>query len=262
MTDSPIPAWIYKRDGRMVPFEADKISRALFAASEYLGRPDAFLARELTDGVVHFLACESEGAIPTTAQVAELTAKVVRELGQPALAQAFADFAGRKVKNAEQIKPEAEMTVRFSAAATPSTIVQACLRTYSLAAVFARDLVAAHRDGLLDLTGLETPFELAGCVLGPISAKEPGFSKEPGSCPPLLEAIEETRPIAGGLVAVDGPEYSLAQHADDTTWAAQIRSGAWYRPASCRPACCCQPEQPHAAVVGRRSGRGTALRGA
>src|SRR5919206_5362350 len=90
------PAWVYKRDGRLVPFEADKISRALFAASETLGRPDAFLARELADGVVHFLSLEGEGAVPTTAQVAELTVKVVRELGQPALAQVFADFARRR----------------------------------------------------------------------------------------------------------------------------------------------------------------------
>ena len=41
------PAWVQKRDGRLEPFDADKISRALFAASESLGRPDAFLAREL-----------------------------------------------------------------------------------------------------------------------------------------------------------------------------------------------------------------------
>src|SRR5579859_5737818 len=88
VTPSP-PAWVHKRDGRLVPFEADKISRALFAATENLGRPDAFMARELTDGVVHFLAVEQEGAVPTTAQVAESVVKVVRELGQPALSQAF-----------------------------------------------------------------------------------------------------------------------------------------------------------------------------
>ena len=61
---SKTPTWIAKRDGRLVPFEADKISRALFAATESLGRPDAFLARELTDGIVHFLAAESDGAVP------------------------------------------------------------------------------------------------------------------------------------------------------------------------------------------------------
>src|ERR1700736_2891490 len=100
------PAWVRKGDGRLEPFEADKISRALFAATEGLGRPDAFLARELTDGVVHFLAVESDGKVPRTAQVAELIVKVVRELGQPAVARAFqeghdAKDEGRRVRQAE-----------------------------------------------------------------------------------------------------------------------------------------------------------------
>src|SRR5205823_1043448 len=80
-----------KRDGRLVPFEPDRISQALFAASEALGRPDAFLARELADGVLHFVGREfAAGDTPTTGQIADLVAKVTRELGQPALAQAFA----------------------------------------------------------------------------------------------------------------------------------------------------------------------------
>src|SRR3989442_93704 len=90
------PAWVRKRDGQIVPFEADKISRALFAATEALVRPDAFLARELADGVVHFLTEENSGATPTTEDIAELVAKVVRELGQPALAETFADFGKRR----------------------------------------------------------------------------------------------------------------------------------------------------------------------
>ncbi len=59
------PAWVHKRDGRQEPFDADKISRALFAASESLRRPDAFLARELTDGVVHFLTEEADESAAT-----------------------------------------------------------------------------------------------------------------------------------------------------------------------------------------------------
>src|SRR5262245_5854834 len=89
-------AWVRKRDGRLVPFEADKICQALFAAGESLGQPDAFLARELTDGVLHFLAAEAGGTPPTTSQIAELVVKVVRELGHPALARALED--GQKQK--------------------------------------------------------------------------------------------------------------------------------------------------------------------
>src|SRR5438477_12944923 len=91
MNEPPTPtAWVRKRDGSRVPFDADQISQALFAATETLGRPDAFLARELTDGALHFLAVESDDDTITTAQIAELVGKTVRELGQAALAEAFA----------------------------------------------------------------------------------------------------------------------------------------------------------------------------
>ena len=103
MTDSPLPeppTLVHKRDGQLVPFDADKISRALFAAGEGLGRPDAFLARELADGVVHFLTVEREEATPTTEQISELVIKVVRELGQPALAETFARFAEKRRRTA------------------------------------------------------------------------------------------------------------------------------------------------------------------
>jgi hypothetical protein len=199
-------AWVHKRDGRLVPFEADKISQALFAATESLGRPDAFLARELTDGILHFLAADASGTPPTTAQIAEMVVKVVRELGQPALAQAFADGERHKARArppaaaeeafpplrrwVEEVPPPVELAWR---------IAGACLREHALRAVFARDLVAAQAAGLLTLTGLEEPLELAACVLG-----VPGPDG-------LAAAVEEARTVAGDLVAVDGPEWLLAQ---------------------------------------------------
>jgi hypothetical protein len=201
------PAWVHKRDGSLVPFEADKISRALFAASERLGRPDAFLARELTDGVIHFVAAECDSPTPTTGQIAELVAKVVRELGQPALAQAFAE-GGREVKPDTKRQPpqsgKAELVLPFTPADSPAAVVASCLRGYTLRTVFARDLAAAHTDGLLSLTGLEAPLELAGCVLAP-----------PAAGAGLIEAVEEARQLAGAFLAIDGPEHILAQRAAD-----------------------------------------------
>ncbi|MCI0460612.1 MAG: hypothetical protein L0Z62_26965 [Gemmataceae bacterium] len=211
-------AWIYKRDGRLVPFEADKISRALFAATESLGRPDAFLTRELTDSILHFLATDGGAAAPTTADIAELVIKVVRELGQPALAQAYEDFARRRQRGEEPSKPAslavalagepslaAEVAAWVAEVSPPVDLTwragEAALRDYSLRRVFTRDLVAAQADGLLSLTGLETPLELAGGLLPFAPA---------GQNPGILEAVEAARSWAGGFVAVDGPEYSLA----------------------------------------------------
>src|SRR4051812_28151959 len=96
--DPDPPAWVSKRDGRLVPFDGDRISRALFAAGESIGAPDAFLARELADGVVHFVAMDSGGETPTTARISEVVEQVVRELGHPALARAFARQAVGRVR--------------------------------------------------------------------------------------------------------------------------------------------------------------------
>jgi hypothetical protein len=169
---SGLPLQVTKRDGRVVPFEADKISQALYAATEDLRRPSAFLARELTDGVLHFLKAELGPEQPTTGQIAELIVKVVRELGHPALAQAYAERQSRDRHEAGAKGPREKAercagTVRFTATDAPGAVVRRCLEAYSLQAVFARDLAAAHQEGLMSLTGLEHPEELARNVQEP-----------------------------------------------------------------------------------------------
>lgn len=200
--------WIHKRDGRLVPFEPDKISRALFGATESLGRADAFLAHELTDGILHFLAAEVEGGIPTTAQVAETVAKVVRELGHPALSQAFVNHPHIRADKERQSAIPAEMGVPWAeiqrAVETEigrdslrRRLAGAALETYSLRCVFSSDLVAAHREGLLRLGNLDSPLELASFVLPPAAG-------------PLAEIIIQAGEIVGDLLAIDSPEYHLA----------------------------------------------------
>jgi hypothetical protein len=233
---------VQKRDGRIVPFDADKISRALFAATETLGRPDAFVARELTDGVLHFLANETHETTPSTSQIAELVVKVVRELGQPVLAREFEKASSTKAKKEAVIPattwvegsppvaspdakdrqcPVAEGDERFDLPteeiqawieeSTPELVVRqriagAALRTFSLEAVFSRDLASAHRDGLLMLTGLEAPMALASYVLPfqkvPITAARPDFH-------PLIDLLDEARSLTGGTIIFDSPEYAL-----------------------------------------------------
>jgi hypothetical protein len=197
-----LPSWITKRDGRLVPFEPDKISQALFAVSEELQQPNAFLAREMADGVLHFLTAELEGAIPTTGQIAEFVTKVVRELGHPSLAHAFADYARRRAERPAQFRradAPRNVALHFNTADDLSTVLHDCARAYGLQAVFTRDLLAAHDDGLITLHNLAAPFELAG--------QAPELSLERvGS---LLERLLDLRQIVAGVVALDGPEFLL-----------------------------------------------------
>ncbi len=202
---SPLPpAWVRKRDGTLVPFEADKISRALFAASESLGQPDAFLARELTDAAVHFLANQLEDPTPSTGQISEVVAKIVRELGQPALAQAYLDRAWvrsrheKAASTSESPATDLQLTFQCERSPTPQSLLRACLTSFALQKVFTRDLVAAHQDGLIKLFGLETPFHLTSCVV------TPGGDR---TC--LYELVEMTATVAGSTIALEGLDHLL-----------------------------------------------------
>jgi hypothetical protein len=195
-----LPSLVYKRDGRLVPFEADKISQSLYAATEELGQPSAFLARELTDGVLHFLCAEVEAEQPTTAQIAELVAKVVRELGQPALAQIYAEGQRRDHRDAPAALSRAKTSrsmgaFQFSTNDSPAAVVRQCLHAYSLQAVFARDLAAAHQEGLLSLRGLDDPEELARMVL------------EPSAGADWLDLLG----TPARTIIFDSPEYALTE---------------------------------------------------
>jgi len=216
MEKSPaLPVWIYKRDGRLVPFEGDKISQSLFAACETLGRPDAFTARELTDSVLHFLSADLNGAIPRTGQVADMVIKVVRELGQTAIALAYAEFFRHRdqstptakkqkpVRDLEKVGREAwpelpgpEALVSVDPHALVRSAAARRLEDYSLREIFTRDIAAAHKDGLIMLTGLEAPFELQGGLLPRI---------EPGR---FAFALDEIRASVGQFIALDGPDFA------------------------------------------------------
>jgi len=173
-----LPEAVRGPSGRSEPFEPERITRSLFTVTERVGRPDAFLARELTDGVLHFLTTDTVGANPTPSQIAEVVVKVVRELGQPALASAYEESVGLTPGG---LLPEEEPSE------SPIGPVQ----------IFPRDLVSAHEEGLIRLTGLESPRELAG-----ISTNLPASG--------MRDAVDQAREIAGEYLAIDGPEFDLA----------------------------------------------------
>jgi hypothetical protein len=212
---SSLPTWVYRRDGRLVSFDPDRITLALFDASASFGHADPFLARELTDGVLHFLAEEIDGDIPTTRQIADVVAKVVRELGYPALAQVLR--GGHRTRAAEASEClSSETEIQSAPRNVPGAALTVDHAAQTGAEVFSRDLCAAQDVGLISILGQAWPLALTGCVLGlsgPASraALDDNLGREPHSASLwLTHALEAARQIAGGVVAVDGPEYWLA----------------------------------------------------
>jgi hypothetical protein len=190
-------------DGTLQPFAPERITRSLFAATERLGQGDAFLARELTDGVLHFLSMQDGGGATTPADIADIVIKVVRELGHPALA---GEYERRDAVPQRGSEPGRKVIATSWPAwlwpeQSPASVIRAAaakpLEALSLCHVYSADLVSAHREQLLTLGGLETPLELVGVAAAPSRGQ-------------ILAAMRSAREIAGEFVAIDGPEFDLA----------------------------------------------------
>lgn len=193
-----LPAWVRRRDGSQVPFDADRICQSLYAAAETLGTASAFLIRELTDVVLHFLAKEDFGAMPTTTYLAEMIEKIVREVGQPALARRYAELQTCSDPTGRESAPP----ITVACAAGPQQLVRDCLEAYALHAVFSRDVAAVIGEGLLHIQGLEAPASLSSLVL-----ETPRLADLP-----WWLALDDWRACAGRRWVVESPEWLTTGH--------------------------------------------------
>jgi hypothetical protein len=202
-----LPEWVEKRDGRREPFDADKISQALYTATEAIGSPNTFLARELADGVLHFLGQENEADTIKSAHIAEVVEKVVRELGQPGLAQACATQKDKTDAACAHRKSVEPFTVTFHADVHPEHLIKICLESFSLQVAFSRDLAAAHTAELLELSNLQAPHLMNVVIAAPTGAEASTTGWKHGWT--LVQ--EASRRAELGMV-VDGADWLVASY--------------------------------------------------
>jgi hypothetical protein len=119
------------QDGQLGPVRADSISQRLFLASERLGQPSVFLARELADRIIEYWRDDPEPL--DEAELHERVITLVREFGYPALARVYAE---------ETIPTRSQP-------------------------VWPLDVESLSRSGLLVLPADTPPMRLADVVLGP-----------------------------------------------------------------------------------------------
>jgi ribonucleoside-triphosphate reductase len=81
---------IQKRDGRIVPFDKNKIAEAIWKAAQSVGGTDKQKAYELADKVVEYLEKQLEpGEIPNVEQVQDAVEKILVENGHYKTAKAY-----------------------------------------------------------------------------------------------------------------------------------------------------------------------------
>ncbi len=182
------------------PPDGDAVCRAVFAAGARIGRPDAFLARELADAALHFLADSDDDP-------ADVLERVVRELGHPDLALALPSAVAERPAEPTRPAEPASAMERVRQAAGEAN------RALARRDVYSPDLVAAADAGLIQFLDADTPSELAGGVL-PVGDPSKAF-----------DAVIAARERYGQFVVVDGPEYALSNGRCAAVWARGLRAG-------------------------------------
>jgi hypothetical protein len=109
--DAPSPpvaagiAWIRKRDGQVVSFDAGRIAASLLAAGRQLDPSQpAFEVQELTRAVLHFLEAEYAGRIPTTTDVGQTLLQVLRGMGRIPIADAWEAFRDHRDRLRDRLR--------------------------------------------------------------------------------------------------------------------------------------------------------------
>lgn len=196
----PLPAWIMKKDGRIMPFNEDQICKDLYEAGVKLGKPDPFLARELADATSYFLASENPGATLKQEDIIYAVTRTVREFGHPDIALKYPELAyqGEFIQDFDDVATELFPGKNFKTH-------QEYNRDKMLKAVMPPDISAGIEEAWIQMEGLSFPDGL----LSSTWAKEDWFEmvlQRP------LEFILKIKNLAAKHIHFEGAEYLALEH--------------------------------------------------
>ncbi|MSR30555.1 MAG: hypothetical protein EXR99_03525 [Gemmataceae bacterium] len=197
----PQPAWIILPNGRLIPFESDRICEDLYLASVKMGNPDAFLIRELTDGVVFTLASENPGATLKLDFLVQAVTNSLRNFGHSELSATYNKIAFNPSERSESWDEE---SVLFKKTAKGQKSLSEVSRQKMLHSVFTPDISGAIQDGWIQMAGLTFPDGLLSATW--TDGDWLGLAlHQPDSLGPTIRAL------AARNILLDSPEIH-AQH--------------------------------------------------
>jgi len=158
---------IKKRDGRVVPFDAEKITQAIFKAARAVGGENYSLAVDLTEEVINFLSTQKfSGLIPSVEEIQDAVEKVLIEKGHARTAKAYILYRAKRTRIREA-KSELMDVVKdiliegarneeeaFSPAEKMQRIALAASQKYYLDNLLPAEIANAHQRGSFYIQGL------------------------------------------------------------------------------------------------------------
>ncbi|MFH1473763.1 MAG: ribonucleoside triphosphate reductase [Candidatus Aenigmatarchaeota archaeon] len=190
---------IRKRDGRIVPFDKEKITIAIFKAAQAVGGSDRKKAEELAEQVAELASKKYNGNIATVENIQDIVEKVLVEDGHYKTAKAYMLYReehkrlrdvkgllldvgdvinGYISKNEWRIKENANVDFSYSGMMWHG--IGTITAYYALNHVYPKEIAKAHTEGDFHLHNLSMSLcgYCAGWSLGQLLTE--GFNKVPG----------------------------------------------------------------------------------
>ena len=172
---------IRKRDGRIVPFDREKITAAIFKAARAVGGEDRQLAEELSEAVVKYLAAKKGAGIPTVEEVQDAVEKVLIETGHAKTAKAFILYRDKRTRmreaKSELMDVVQEILVETnrenanignSPSAKMLQIASAASKRYYLTRLIPEEIARAHIEGDIHIHDLDFYAKTLTCIQIPL----------------------------------------------------------------------------------------------
>jgi len=191
---------IRKRDGRVVDFDQDKITEAIWKAARAVGGRDRNLAKRLSNQVVEVLIERFAGEVPGVEDIQDIVEKILVENGHARTAKAYILYRKqreglRKIKSTflevEKIvsdyltqidwRVKENSNIGYSMSGLLMHVAGSVLSQYTLDRIYPMEVADAHRNG--DFHVHDLYFGLSGYCAG-WSLKQllyEGFNGVPGA---------------------------------------------------------------------------------
>ncbi len=168
---------IRKRDGRIAPFDEQKITEAIFKAAKAVGGEDRSIAQDLTNQVVNYLNGNNVEMIPSVEEIQDVVEKVLIENGHARTAKAYILYRDRRTRMREgktelmdavkEILVETSRenaNINNSPSAKMLQIAMAASKKYYLTNLLPEDMGEAHDKGFFHIHDLDYYAKTLNCL--------------------------------------------------------------------------------------------------
>ncbi len=191
---------VKKRDGRVVPFQKEKIEEAIWKAAKAVGGTDRKLAAKLADKVVHELKKRFGTKIPSVEDIQDIVEKVLIEEGHAKTAKAYIlyrakrsairdtkAFLERSAQIIEGYVSEKDWRVRensnagYSISGLQAHISDVIISEYTLTHIYPPEIAKAHKEASFHIHDLGVGTFAAYCAGWSLKQLlQEGFNGVPG----------------------------------------------------------------------------------